>query len=70
MTFETNIAVTIAIVPHIPQGIVCISESGIQTRAQAEALLKAGVRGLLVGETLMRCKGPSDLIKALSCRDL
>jgi indole-3-glycerol phosphate synthase len=69
-TFETNIAVTLSIVPHIPQGIVTISESGIQTRAQAETLLKAGVRGLLVGESLMRSKDPSDLIKELRCVDL
>ena len=68
-TFETNIAVTLAIAPRIPQGIVCISESGIRTRAHAEALLKAGVRGLLVGESLMRCENPSDLIKELKCED-
>ena len=69
-TFETYIAVTLAIAPHIPQGIVCVSESGIRTRAHAEALLKAGVRGLLVGESLMRCKDPSGLIKELKCEDL
>jgi indole-3-glycerol phosphate synthase len=69
MTFETNIAATLAIVPYIPHGMVCISESGIRTRAHAEALLKAGVRGLLVGESLMRCENPSDLIKELKCED-
>jgi indole-3-glycerol phosphate synthase len=66
-TFETNIATTLSIVPNIPQGIVIISESGIQTREHAQALQKAGVKGLLVGESLMRKKEPGDLIKELRC---
>lgn len=67
MTFETDIATTLAIVPYIPKNIVCVSESGIQTRAHAEALQKAGVRGLLVGESLMRKKNPGELIEELKC---
>jgi indole-3-glycerol phosphate synthase len=68
-SFETNISTTLAIVPHIPKDIVVISESGIQTRAHAEALKKAVVRGLLVGESLMRSEDPGNLIKELKCLD-
>ena len=67
MTFETNIATTLAIVPHIPKDIVVISESGIQSVEQAKTLQKAGVRGLLVGESLMRQEEPGKLIKELKC---
>jgi indole-3-glycerol phosphate synthase len=66
-TFKTDISLTLSIVGNIPQGIVIISESGIQTHEHAEALQKAGVRGLLVGESLMRSSDPGELIKELKC---
>ena len=69
MTFETNIATTLAIVQHIPKDIVVISESGIQSVEQAKTLQKAGVRGLLVGESLMREEEPGNLIKELKCEN-
>jgi indole-3-glycerol phosphate synthase len=68
-TFKTDIATTLSIVGNIPQGIVILSESGIQTREHAEVLQKAGVRGLLVGESLMRSAEPGKLIKELKCFD-
>jgi Indole-3-glycerol phosphate synthase len=68
-TFETNIATTFSIVPHIPKDIVVISESGIQSNEQAQVLQKAGVRGLLVGESLMRSEDPGKLIKELKCKN-
>jgi indole-3-glycerol phosphate synthase len=46
--------------------VTVISESGIATREQAQSLFKAGVKGVLVGESLMRAEDPGALIKELT----
>lgn len=40
--------------PEIPAGIAVVAESGIKTRSDVEAVERAGVDAILVGETLMR----------------
>jgi len=40
-----------------------ISESGIKTAADVKTLLSTGIKGVLVGETLMRAERPDLLIK-------
>jgi indole-3-glycerol phosphate synthase len=65
-TFETDIETTLRIVKELPRGVTVISESGIATREQAQTLFKAGVRGVLVGESLMRAEDPGALIKELT----
>jgi indole-3-glycerol phosphate synthase len=42
-----------------------ISESGIRDRRDVERLERAGVRGILVGEVLMRASDPASKIKEL-----
>lgn len=64
-TFETNVAATLAIAPHVPRDMVLVSESGIENADQAAMLYKAGVSALLVGESLMRAKDPGKLIGQL-----
>jgi len=68
-TFETDISTTISIIKNIPRETVVISESGIATREQALTLMKAGVKGILAGESLMRSKDPGKLIKELRAGD-
>ena len=53
-TMETDLDHTIQLAPHIPDTCLLIGESGINSRADVERLKSAGVRGILVGETLMR----------------
>ena len=53
-TFETSLDTTYALIPHIPKGILKISESGIDTREDVAALKDAGADAVLVGESLMR----------------
>ncbi|KMQ50825.1 Indole-3-glycerol phosphate synthase [Chitinispirillum alkaliphilum] len=65
-SFKTDISVTLEIVKNIPSDIPVISESGIHSEEQACKLMEAGVRGLLVGESLMRCNDPRDLMTKLS----
>lgn len=54
VTFVTDIKVTLDLVPHIPKSVTVVSESGIERGSQAHALKDAGVKALLVGESLMR----------------
>ncbi len=53
-TFRVDVATTLRLMGLVPEGLTVISESGIRTREDVERLHAGGVRGLLVGETLMR----------------
>lgn len=53
-TFETRLEHTLALASQLPAGVCLVSESGIHTRADVERLRPAGVKAVLVGETLMR----------------
>jgi len=53
-TFRVDIATTIRLVELVAEGVPVVSESGIRTRQDVEQLRAAGVRAILVGETLMR----------------
>jgi indole-3-glycerol phosphate synthase len=53
-TLRTDLAVTERLAPLVPPGAFLIAESGISTRADVERMARAGVHGMLVGESLMR----------------
>ena len=53
-TFETDLATTERLLPWIPAEYFVVAESGIACRADVERLQRAGARGFLVGESLMR----------------
>ena len=55
-TFQTNLDHTLELLPRVPGGRVVISESGIKTNADLRRLAAAGVKGVLVGEWLMRAR--------------
>ena len=61
-TFSTSIERTKELLPHIPEGVVIISESGINSAEVVEQLTNLGVNGFLVGEFLMR---QDDLVQAV-----
>lgn len=67
-TFVTSIDTTFEIIRHIPREVTVVSESGIENGEQACRLRDAGVRALLVGESLMRRDTPQELISELRCR--
>lgn len=52
-SFTTDIATSLALAPLIPADRIVVSESGIRSRAEIETLKRAGVRGFLIGETLI-----------------
>lgn len=53
-TFATDLATTERLLPLIPASYFVVAESGITCRADVQRLQKAGAKGFLVGESLMR----------------
>jgi indole-3-glycerol phosphate synthase len=53
-TFATRLEHTLELAPRLPAGCCLVSESGIRNRQDVLRLQAAGVRAILVGETLMR----------------
>lgn len=64
-TFVTRLEHTLELAPRLPAGCCLVSESGIKTRADVERLQAAGVRAILVGETLMRAADIGAALDAL-----
>jgi indole-3-glycerol phosphate synthase len=64
-TFKVDLGVTLELVKNIPKEVAVVAESGISGRADAALLRDAGVRALLVGESLMRAKDVEGLLKEL-----
>ncbi len=64
-TFETSLDVTMTLAPEVPRHIPVVAESGIFTREDVLRVGDAGVRGVLVGESLMRADDPVGRIRAL-----
>jgi indole-3-glycerol phosphate synthase len=52
-TFETSLQHTLDLAPRLPPDACLVSESGIRTRLDVLRLGRAGVKAVLVGETLM-----------------
>jgi indole-3-glycerol phosphate synthase len=53
-TFVTTLDHTLAIAARMPPDVCLVSESGIRTRDDIKRLAAAGVKAVLIGETLMR----------------
>lgn len=53
-TLEVNLQTAVRLSAGIPAEIFKVAESGIQTRADLKTLHRAGFRGFLIGESLMR----------------
>lgn len=64
-TFKTDIRTSIELAPRIPADRIAVSESGIETRADVEKLMDAGLHAFLVGETLMRAGDAGEKLREL-----
>jgi len=64
-TFATDLGVSLRLAPLVPSGALVISESGIRSRGDIDQLMAAGIRGVLVGETLMRERDVAGKMKEL-----
>jgi indole-3-glycerol phosphate synthase len=64
-TFKVDLNTTIRLAELAGEGVPIVSESGIKTRSDVARLAGAGVRAVLVGETLMRAGDVSAEIERL-----
>lgn len=53
-TFTVDLAKTTEIAAQAPEGATLVSESGLSTRADLDALARQGINCFLIGEALMR----------------
>ena len=65
VTFKTDLNVSLELIKHIPKNVIVVSESGIKNKADAEKLHNAGVKALLVGESLMCSPNVEELLNEL-----
>jgi indole-3-glycerol phosphate synthase len=63
--FVTDLAVSEAIIPELPESCIAISESGIHSIEEAERAFATGADAILVGEALMKMKDPEPFIQAI-----
>lgn len=64
-TFETSLDTTLGLLPHIPDGVTVVTESGIGSKKDVQKMLDAGVFCFLVGEALMRQSSPGKALAEL-----
>jgi indole-3-glycerol phosphate synthase len=64
-TLEVNLETTFRLIEKVCPGAMVISESGIKNRKDVKRLQEAGVKGILVGEVLMRAADPAFKIREL-----
>ncbi len=64
-TFETTLATTRRLAPHVPPDRVIVSESGIFTPTDVATLEALGIFAFLVGESLMRERDVEAATRAL-----
>ncbi|MFM2415104.1 MAG: hypothetical protein RI911_797 [Candidatus Parcubacteria bacterium] len=53
-TLEVDLKITEILMQHIPKSTIAVSESGIQTAADVRKVKAAGVRGILVGASILK----------------
>lgn len=64
-TFKVDISNTLRMLDIVEDLSVLVSESGVQTREHTQKLARAGVRTVLIGETLMRSGDVAGTMKEL-----
>ncbi|MDR0523363.1 MAG: indole-3-glycerol phosphate synthase TrpC [Candidatus Methanoplasma sp.] len=55
-TFEVDLGASLRLRDRVPDGVLFVSESGISSRRDVEALEAAGADAALVGESMMRAR--------------
>ena len=68
-TFEVNLQNSIRLRSLVPQNIIFVAESGIQSPEDVATLRAAGVDAVLIGETLMRSKNKKEELDRLRYGD-
>jgi indole-3-glycerol phosphate synthase len=67
-TLTTSLEPSLRLLPQIPPGPLTVSESGLASGADVEAVVAAGAHAVLVGETLLRASDVAAKVRELSLR--
>ena len=68
-TFKTDLHTTRRLAALLAPGQIGVAASGIQNRSDIDRLLTTGMRGFLVGESLVRAKDPVSFLQSLTGAD-
>ncbi len=64
-TFETSLQITYDLLETIPLDVLVVTESGIRTREDVQAMRERNVHAFLVGEAFMRAEDPGLALRKL-----
>jgi indole-3-glycerol phosphate synthase len=65
-TLAVDTRTTFELLPEVPPGVTVVAESGLRERAELDALERAGVDAVLIGEALMRARDIEAACQALT----
>jgi indole-3-glycerol phosphate synthase len=63
--FSVDVGRTLALAPLVPDGVIIVSESGLDSPSSLQRLRDAGIHGALIGEVLMRSADPAGALRRL-----
>jgi indole-3-glycerol phosphate synthase len=64
-TFDVTLDTTLGLLPHVPEGRLLVTESGILAASDVQRMRAANVHAFLVGEAFMRAPDPGVALQAL-----
>jgi len=64
-SFEVSLDVCLRLAERLPGSVAAVAESGIRTAEDVRRLSKAGYRGFLIGESIMRAVSPGAALAEL-----
>ncbi|GAB4185384.1 MAG: indole-3-glycerol phosphate synthase TrpC [Simkaniaceae bacterium] len=64
-TFEVDLSVSLQLSKKIPDKIIKVAESGIQSPEDAALMFEAGFDAILIGEALMKAESPAEMIQCI-----
>ncbi len=64
-TFETSLQTTLDLLPHVPEGKLVVTESGILTPEDVKLMRSNNVNAFLIGEAFMREPEPGEALRDL-----
>jgi indole-3-glycerol phosphate synthase len=64
-TFKVDLETAFRLAERLPEHVLAVAESGIESGSDIAQLRSAGYGAFLIGETLMRADKPDEALKSL-----
>lgn len=64
-TFKVDLDTSFRLAEQMPENVLAVAESGIESGSDIARLRSAGYKAFLIGETLMRASSPGEALKSL-----